>query len=132
MNSFRTNSPHSMLLQRNFFFFLWSLQKKIKVLTKKTYCFGQVCLGRVGDTNIDAFVTGFGTSGSIDWNTMAVACWTDQYGPAMFTQWVHKLFMIHITTSLFLICLHKFVFLWWRYSLCILIDSYFDSNLLDM
>ncbi|XP_023335642.1 uncharacterized protein LOC111706926 isoform X2 [Eurytemora carolleeae] len=45
-----------------------------------------VCLGRVGDTNIDAFVTGFGTSGSIDWNTMAVACWTDQYGPAMFTQ----------------------------------------------
>ena len=83
---YRTNSAHSMLLQVTTEFFVRDLCKKSESFNKKSYCFFKVCLGRVEDTNIDAFVTGFGTSGSVDWNTMAVACWTDQYGPSMFTQ----------------------------------------------
>jgi len=49
-----------------------------------------VCLGNVKDTNVDGYVTGFGTSGSINQNTGRVKCWTDAKGQTMFNKCTSK------------------------------------------
>lgn len=43
-------------------------------------------MGPIKDENVDAIVTGFGTQGSVDRTRKKMSCWTDQGGPAMFSQ----------------------------------------------
>ena len=38
------------------------------------------------DTDIDAFVYGFGTFGSVTTDTGRIDCWTDDSGPSKFKQ----------------------------------------------
>ena len=47
----------------------------------------QVCLGKVKETHVDAYASGFGNSGGHGENRDRVACWTDAKGPAKFTKY---------------------------------------------
>ena len=51
----------------------------------------QICLGvdledKDWDTDIDAFVYGFGTFGSVTTKSGRIDCWTDDTGPSKFQQ----------------------------------------------
>jgi len=49
-----------------------------------------VCLGKVKDTNTDAFITGFGASGSTSAGQTSNNCWTNEKGPSIFSPCTSK------------------------------------------